>query len=179
MAASQSILRCVFHVCTAISCIVCVIPFDCSFVLAQSFLQRSSSFSNVHTFTFSAGYLLHNSSFLPCWLWLLCLYQDFAECSSRREGCPNPKLPTHPFNPLTDASDIGDRRCRKWGLGWSWVSVWSGGGLSWFLRVGSISGVRYPYWISKSHIRIKYTTPSSLLSSNYTILLAHICTMTH
>ena len=35
-------------------------------------------------------------------------------------------------------------RCRKWRLGWSWVSVWSGGGLSWFLRMLSISGVGYP-----------------------------------
>ena len=49
-----------------------------SFVLAQSFLQRSSSFSkcNVHAFAFSTGYLLH-ISFLPCWLWLLCQYQGF------------------------------------------------------------------------------------------------------
>ena len=79
VAASQSTLCCVLHACTAI--LFCVIPFDCSFVLAQSFLQRSSSFSNVHTFAFSTGYLLHNSSFLPRWLWLLCLCQlDFAEC---------------------------------------------------------------------------------------------------
>ena len=58
--------------------ILSVIPFDCSFVLAQSFLQRSSSFSkcNVHAFAFSTGYLLH-ISFLPCWLWLLCQYQGF------------------------------------------------------------------------------------------------------
>ena len=81
MAASQSTLCCVLHACTAI--LFCVIPFDCSFVLAQSFLQHSSSFSNVHAFTFSTGHLLHNSSFLLRWLWLLCLYQDFAECSSR------------------------------------------------------------------------------------------------
>ena len=71
-------------------CLTCVYsnPILCHsfwllFVLAQSFLQHSSSFSNVHAFTFSTGHLLHNSSFLLRWLWLLCLYQDFAECSSR------------------------------------------------------------------------------------------------
>ena len=52
-------------------CLLCVfsnpihvIPFDCSCVLAQSFLQRSSSFSNVHAIGFSTGYLVHISSFL-------------------------------------------------------------------------------------------------------------------
>ena len=78
VAASQTTLCCVLHACTAIL-------FFVSFLLIAPlcFLQRSSSFSNVHAFTFSTGYLLHNSSFLPRWLWLLCLYQDFAECSSR------------------------------------------------------------------------------------------------
>ena len=80
--------------------------FHCSFVLANYFLQRSSSFSNVHALAFSTGYLVHNSSFLPHRLWLLCLYQCFTECSSRLEGCPNLQWPTHLFYPLTDASDL-------------------------------------------------------------------------
>ena len=49
-------------------------------------------------------------------------------------------------------------RCRKWGLGWSWVSIWSGGGLSWFLRMQSISGVGYPLArkTTTTSIQVKY-----------------------
>ena len=95
--------------------ILCVIPFDCSFVLAQCFLQHSSSFSNVHAF--STGYLSHNSFFLPRWLWLLRLYQGFAECSSRLEGCPNPQWPTRPFNPLTHTTvSLNDSASHRMGL---------------------------------------------------------------
>ena len=49
---------------------------------------------------------VHNSSFLPHGLWLLCLYQCFTECSSRLEGFLNLQWPTHLFYPLTDASDV-------------------------------------------------------------------------
>ena len=61
-------------------CLPCMYsnPIVCIITFARSFLQHSSSFSNIHACSFSTGYLVHNSSFLPHWLWLLCLYQGLA-----------------------------------------------------------------------------------------------------